>query len=100
MKSKHAYWLCQILGWGSYSLFGIAISVGATKHPVHVIVGYGLYFLYSVALTHGLRAFVRRRGWLESDRPRYVSAFLAAWGVGWLQAALLVGIDSLLSGGR
>jgi hypothetical protein len=100
MKSKHAYWLCQILGWGSYSLVGGLSALQAANRPTKVAVGYSLYFLYSIALTHGLRAFVRRRCWLESDHPRYVPSFLAAWAVGWLQAALVVGIDSLLSHGR
>jgi hypothetical protein len=99
MKNRYAYWLCQILGWGSYSLIGAFSALQVTKSPTKVAVGYGLYFLYSIALTHGLRAFVRRRGWLESDHPRYVPSFLAAWAVGWLQAALVVGIDSLLSHG-
>jgi glucose-6-phosphate-specific signal transduction histidine kinase len=100
MKNRYAYWLCQILGWGSYSLLGALSALQATNRPTKIAVGYGLYFLYSIALTHGLRAFVRRRGWLESDHPRYVPSFLAAWAVGWLQAVLVVGIDSLLSHGR
>ena len=100
MKHRYAYWLCQILGWGSYSLIGALSAWQVTKRPAEVSVGYGLYFLYSIALTHGLRAFVRRRGWLESDHARYIPAFLAAWAIGWVQAVLVVGIDSLLSGGH
>src|SRR5579883_69535 len=94
MKSTRAYWLCQILGWGGYSILG-----AAGVRTWDAIVGYSLYFLYSIALTHWLRAYVRRRGWLEApDGPRYPPAFLAAWCVGIVQAVLVIGISLLLVG--
>jgi hypothetical protein len=95
MKSHRAYWLCQVLGWGSYSLIG-ALGIASRVSPAEAILGYGSYFLYSIALTHWLRGFVRRRGWLEADHPRYVPSFAAAWAIGLLQAGLVVAIDSLI----
>jgi hypothetical protein len=99
MKSYRAYWLCQILGWGSYSLIG-ALGVMQRVSRAEAVIGYGSYFLYSIALTHWLRGFVRRRGWLEADRPRYVPSFAAAWAIGLLQALMVVAIDSLILGSR
>jgi hypothetical protein len=99
MKSRHAYWLCQILGWASYSLIG-AIGTLAHARPAEVAIGYGAYFLYSIALTHWLRGYVRRRGWLLADHPRYFPAFLAAWCIGFVQAALVFGIDLAIRRGH
>jgi hypothetical protein len=99
MKNRSAYWLCQILGWGSYSLltaWGSAQSVGWTSE---VVVGFGLYVLYSIALSHWLRAYIKRRRWLTPD-PQYVRLFFAAWITGLVQAALVIGINWLLVGSR
>jgi LytS/YehU family sensor histidine kinase len=92
---RHAYWICQILGWGGYSLLG-AISATAQVGPTpEVLWGYGLYFVYSVALTHLLRRFVRRQGWL--DRPDYLKLFLAAWITGLIQSALVLSVGYCFS---
>jgi hypothetical protein len=62
-----------------------------------ILIGYGLYFLYSIALSHQLRRLVKRRGWLDTeDRPRYLQIFCAAAIVGLIQAALVLGIDLLM----
>jgi hypothetical protein len=99
MKNNRAYWLCQILGWGGYSLltaWGSAQGEGWTRE---IVVGFALYAVYSVALSHLLRAYIKRRGWLTPD-PRYVHLFLAAWIVGLLQAALVILISVALVGRR
>jgi hypothetical protein len=98
---KHAYWICQILGWGSYSLLGAVAAAFQVGFTAEVGWGYGLYFLYSIGLTHVLRRFVRRRGWLESqERVEYVKLFAAAWVTGLIQAALVLTISSLLAAGH
>jgi hypothetical protein len=98
MNNRRSYWLCQIIGWGGYSLIGMT---GAGEGTPAVIVGYGLYFLYSIALTHGLRAYIRRKGWLDGFGPegvRQAKCYEAAWIVGWIQAALVIGINVLFVG--
>jgi LytS/YehU family sensor histidine kinase len=95
MKSNRAYWLCQILGWSSYSLltaWGAAQSVGWTSE---IVVGFGLYVVYSIALSHALRAYIKRRGWLTPE-PRYFRLLLAAWITGLIQAVLVIAINLLL----
>lgn len=99
MKSNRAYWLCQVFGWGGYSLAG-AIGSGPTSD---VAIGYALYFVYSIALTHALRGYIHRRGWLDGSAPeglRHARCYEAAWIVGWIQAALVIGINFLLTRGQ
>lgn len=98
MKSNRAYWLCQIIGWGGYSLIG---AIGGSQPTPDVIVGYCLYFVYSIVLTHWLRGYIRRRGWLDGSGPeglRQAKCYEAAWIVGWIQAALVIGINVLFVG--
>ena len=96
MKTKQAYWTCQILGWASYSGLGMWMAAREAGWITQVTVGYALYFLYSIALTHLLRWYVDRRGWV--DAPRYFRLFLAAWITGVVQAALVLGISWLIAG--
>jgi len=99
VKTRHAYWLCQVLGWGGYSLlsaWGSAQSVGWTRE---IVVGFGLYVLYSILLSHLLRGYVRRRGWLVPV-PRYGLLFLAAWITGLIQAALVILVNVSIVGRR
>lgn len=100
MKHRRAYWTCQILGWGSYTLIGAATAAAQVGWTTEVTVGYGLYFLYSVGLTHLLRLMVHRRGWLEGARPAYIALFLAAWITGLIQGGLVVGISWLIRGSK
>ena len=60
-----AYWSCQILGWGSYVALGLSMVLRQTGPQPVIIGGYGLFFFYSIALTHLLRREARRREWLE-----------------------------------
>lgn len=101
MKTNRAYWTCQILGWGSYSVFGMWMAARQAGWIPEVTIGYPLYFLYSVALTHWLRLQVKRRGWLETPvRPRYLQLFLSAWITGLVQASLVIAISRLVAGSR
>jgi len=91
MKTGAAYWTCQILGWASYAGLGMWMAAQTTGWTVEVIAGYALYFFYSIALTHLLRRYVNRRGWV--DTPRYFRLMLAAWITGLVQAALVFAIN-------
>lgn len=59
-----AYWWLQVLFWGSYVAAGLAMILPRAGPQPVILVGYGLFFFYSIALTHGLRHLVRRRDWL------------------------------------
>ena len=96
MKTKAAYWTCQILGWASYSGLAMWMAVQAVGWTGGVIAGYGLYFVYSIALSHLLRGYVKRRGWV--DGSRYFRLMLAAWITGLIQAALVIAINWAIAG--
>jgi hypothetical protein len=96
MKTKPAYWICQILGWGSYAGLGMVMAARQVGWTAEVTVGYGLYFFYSIALTHLLRRYVNRRGWV--DASRHFQLLLAASVTGLVQAVLVIGINWLLVG--
>lgn len=92
---RHAYWICQVLGWGSYSLFGAVTAAMQIGLLPEIFWGYGLYFLYSIILTHLLRWWIKGRGWL--DRPAYVPLFAATWVTGLIQGALVLYVSSFFS---
>jgi two-component system, LytTR family, sensor kinase len=92
---KQAYWTCQILGWASYAGFGMWMAGQWGGWTTALTVGYGLYFLYSIALTHLLRWYVNRRGWVDSQR--YFPLMVAAWITGLVQAALVIGISWVIA---
>lgn len=98
MKTKHAYWTCQILGWASYAGLGMWMAAQRVGWTTEVTAGYALYFLYSIALTDLLRRSVNRRGWV--DASQYFRLFLAAWITGLVQATLVIGISWLIAGRR
>ena len=91
-----AYWICQVLGWGAYTVAGLAMVLPKTGPVPGVIVGYVLFFFYSIALTHGLRLFIRRREWLSLP-PGLALVRLAAAAavVGTIQATLIIVVQSV-----
>src|ERR1035438_2252481 len=67
MKTKSAYWACQLIGWGSYVAVGLWAATQAVGWRASVVVGYVLFFGYSIALTDLLRREIRRRQWLDAS---------------------------------
>jgi two-component sensor histidine kinase len=99
MNTRTAYWLCQIVGWGTYAAGGFLISAVAVGLNPSIEIGFALFFLYSIAFTHMLRAVIRRYDWLSlpvgRGMPRiFVSAMLA----GLIQGILVIGIGTALAG--
>lgn len=88
-----AYWLLQALGWGAYVAAGLAMVLPLTGPQPVVIGGYSLFFFYAIALSHALRALIRRREWLSLP-PGQAAArlFPAALALG----AILVGLIILV----
>src|SRR4030088_3261821 len=73
MSSRNAtYWICQILGWGIWSAIGISIAVSQVGWRASIVIGYLMFFLYSIALTHWYRREIRRRQWLSLPARRMV----------------------------
>jgi hypothetical protein len=80
-----SYWICQLAGWGAYSLLKIIAAVEVDDLPwqsvtVWVVLSDGA----GLGLTHALREFMRRQRWSE------LSAGKLAWrGLG---ASFILGI--------
>ena len=98
MNTRNAtYWICQILGWGIWSAIGISIAVSQVGWRASIVIGYLLFFLYSIALTHWLRREIRRRQWLSLPAKRMVPRLLgASLLTGAVQSALVIGIAAAL----
>jgi hypothetical protein len=97
MKNRNlAYWLCQLIGWGSYTAIGILGTIvaqgGVTAIPprwiLTLIVNYAIFFLTIVALTHLLRGQIRKRQWLSLPARKSAPRLLAG--------SILVGLGSAL----
>lgn len=93
-----AYWLCQILGWGAYVAIGLAMVLPQTGLQPVILIGYGLFFFYSIALTHGLRRLIKHQEWLSLTPGRAAARLLvAALALGLVLTALIIVVQSLLS---
>jgi hypothetical protein len=96
-----AYWICQVLGWGAYSGSQLWMAAAQTSWSPGLAARFGLFFLYSIALTHVLRDVVRRRQWLDLPPtqafPRLIGAALL---VGAIQTLLVVAVDFVLGAGQ
>jgi two-component system, LytTR family, sensor histidine kinase AlgZ len=79
MKRTNAdYWACQIAGWGAYSAVGLTTSVMDTGWRPSVVIGWLLFFFYSIGFTHLLRREIRRRGWTSLPLLKALVRFAAA----------------------
>jgi two-component system LytT family sensor kinase len=98
-KKSIAYWLCQILGWGSYAAVGIwlaGIRVGFSRG---LVVGYGIFFVAITLLTHLFRGEIHKRQWLSlplrKAAPRLAGGAIL---VSLCGAAEVIGVDSISGG--
>jgi LytS/YehU family sensor histidine kinase len=98
-NTTYPYWACQIAGWGGYSALGLTIATLTTGWHAGAAIGFALFFLYSIALTHWMRGVIRRRNWLaEPPKRGYPRIFGTAIAVGLLLASLVIGLSRLLAG--
>ena len=101
MKTSRTYWLCQILGWGLYSALGLTGAAQEVGWIRPLLIGYGAFFLYSIALTHAFRGVIRQRQWALAITPRSSLRLAAgAFGVAAIQTFLVIWIDLTLEGPR
>jgi two-component system sensor histidine kinase AlgZ len=97
MKNRTvAYWLCQTLGWGTYTVIGILATILSQGGIVGIsgmwivklLANYAIFLLTIILLTHLLRAQIRKRQWLSLPVPRLAPRLLTA--------SILVGLCSSL----
>jgi hypothetical protein len=96
LRINYPYWACQLVGWGGYSALGLTIATLAGGWHAGTAIGFALFFLYSIALTHWLRGLIGRRRWLDLPALRgFPRIFGSAICVGLLLASLVIGISRL-----
>jgi len=105
MKNRNlAYWTCQILGWGTFTVIGILatlLSQGGILSFTggwifRLVVNYAIFLLTIILLTHLLRGQIRKRHWLSlpmrKSAPRLAGASLL---VGLCSAAQVLALDAV-----
>ena len=99
MKTKSAYWACQLIGWGTYVVLGLFFATRAVGWRPSVVVGYVLFGGYSIALTDLLRREMRRRQWLDASPGRVLWRLaLAVIAIGLVQTFLIFSVTLVLTG--
>jgi len=99
MKTRSAYWACQLIGWGLYVAMGLFWASRAVGWTLSVVVGYGLFYGYSIALTDLLRREIKRRRWLDGSPIRALGRIgLAVVVMGSVQTFLIFSVTWVLTG--
>ena len=99
MKTKSAYWACQLIGWSGYVALGLVFATRAVGWRAPVVVGYILFGGYSIALTDLLRREIRRRQWLDAAPGRVLGRMaLAVVAIGVVQTFLIYSVTLMLTG--
>ena len=71
MKNRNrSYWACQIAGWAAFSVLGLTTGAMENGWRPSTVIGYLLFFLYSVSFTHLFRRLSLRRGWASLGPAR------------------------------
>ncbi|HEY4363670.1 MAG TPA: histidine kinase [Bryobacteraceae bacterium] len=100
MTTERRYWLLQIAGWGLDSAISISFAIYYAGFSVALVIGYILFFLYSVGLTDLFRREIRRKRWLNPPVPWYGLRLLAGvLLICAIQTTLVVAIDNALTPG-
>lgn len=97
MKNRNlAYWLCQLAGWGSYTVFGFWLTAQEQPWRVGLIINWLIFFATILLLTHLLRAQIRKRQWLNQplrkSTPKLAASSIL---VGLCSAGQVIGLDAL-----
>ena len=87
-----AYWWCQAGGWSGYFLVNVFTSVGFVTPSWRLVSGYLFLSVLGVFLSHGYRAFILRRGWIDLPVPKLIPRALA---IDFLLAVILVALVTL-----
>jgi sensor histidine kinase YesM len=95
-----AYWGCQVLGWGAWTAFGMTIAASQRALRPGVVIGFALFFGYSIALTHLLRREIRRRQWMTLPARQLIPRMaLTAVLTGAVLTGLVSGLGWILARG-
>lgn len=80
LNQRQSYWLCQIAGWGGINAIKFVFIGYETTFTLAVLANPVLHATLGIGLTHGFRAYVQRKGWMQRSLraliPRVVGGTL------------------------
>lgn len=77
MRASPLYWTCQLVGWGLYAAVNVVLAALYNGlAPEGVAFGVGASVL-GLAVTHGYRAVIVGRGWLDRPVPQLAVRMVA-----------------------
>ncbi len=76
MTKARLYWLCQILGWGSYGFMQVFFYSMAERFDLIQAVGILYQVIYFIGTTHFLRGIIIRLDWLNLRLPHLIPRLL------------------------
>jgi len=100
MKNRNtSYWACQIGGWAAFSALGLTTAAMENGWRPSVVIGYLLFFLYSVGFSHLLRRLSLRRGWASLAPAKAIARLsVGAILIATLQTGLVVAVYTTIEG--
>jgi sensor histidine kinase YesM len=78
MNKKKLYWICQILGWGSYGILQVSLFSFTGNIDLKLVIGEFFQVLFYILLTHLLRGSIIKLGWLNVKWYLLIPRIIAA----------------------
>lgn len=81
MPKNFIYWICQIVGWGSYSVFLLAIMInfgGGSDNLIESSIFQGFIGLCLLIASHLLRQIMKRNDWTKLPLKKLIPKILLA----------------------
>jgi len=85
-KKTARYWICQILGWGGWTLLNLSFfyfflqdmywKTGERKNLLLTILF--IQFFWYIAATHLLRFFLKKIGWIKFPTEKVIALFIGS----------------------
>ncbi len=81
MNKKRLYWICQVLGWSSWSFFEVFLYTTVQQFDINQFFGEFFQIFFNITITHLFREIIIKREWLlfrwVKLVPRIILAVLA-----------------------
>ena len=81
-KTTIRYWLCQLLGWGGWTLLNLSFfyfflqGVYSGKKRELLFIQLFIQFFWYIAATHLLRYFLKKTGWIKFSTNKVIVLFI------------------------
>ena len=97
---RKIYWICQLAGWGLYAILNALLLNAYMQLPLIANIGMLTYGLLGIAVTHLLRAYIRRSALLAKPWPQILARVAVMIPLGAISLTLLIFIDWWLWNGK